>query len=44
MSLFLAGVPLWLGALLVVILPTLASMCGPILVRRRFRSNRTLVR
>jgi hypothetical protein len=39
-SLFLAGVPLWLGALLVVILPTLVAMCGPILVRRRFSLER----
>ncbi len=40
MSLFLAGVPLWLGALLIVILPTLLAMCGPILVRRRFGLER----
>ena len=40
MSLFLAGVPVWLGALLVVILPTLLAMCGPILVRRRFSLER----
>ncbi len=40
MSLFLAGVPVWLGALLVVILPTLVAMCGPLLVRRRFTLER----
>jgi hypothetical protein len=39
-SLFLAGVPLWLGAFLIVILPTLLAMCGPILVRRRFSLDR----
>jgi tryptophan-rich sensory protein len=39
-SLFLAGVPLWLGALLIVILPTLLAMCGPVLVRRRFSLER----
>jgi hypothetical protein len=38
--LFLAGVPLWLGALLIVIIPTLLAMCGPILVRRRFSLER----
>ena len=40
MSLFLAGVPLWLGALLIVILPTALGMCGPVLVRRRFSLER----
>lgn len=40
MSLFLAGVPVWLGALLVVILPTLVAMCGPIVVRRRYSLER----
>ncbi len=35
MSLFLSGCPLWLGSLLLVILPTLAAMSGPILIRRR---------
>ena len=40
MSLFLSGVPLWLGALLIVIIPTLLAMSGPILVRRRFSLER----
>jgi Protein of unknown function (DUF4239) len=34
-SLFLSGCPLWLSAILVVVLPTLVAMCGPILIRRR---------
>ena len=40
MSLFLARLPLWLGALLVVILPTALAMAGPVLVRRRFSLER----
>lgn len=40
MSLFLARLPLWLGALLVVILPTAIAMAGPVLVRRRFSLER----
>ncbi len=36
MSLFLSGLPLWLAFLLLVVLPTLAAMCGPIFMRRRF--------
>jgi predicted membrane chloride channel (bestrophin family) len=32
-SLFLAGCPLWLGTFLLVILPTIAAMCGMVLVR-----------
>jgi Protein of unknown function (DUF4239) len=39
-SLFLAGVPVWLGAFLVVVLPTLLAMGGPVLVRRRFSLER----
>lgn len=35
MSLFLASLPLWLSALLVVVLPSVVAMCGPVLVRRR---------
>jgi uncharacterized protein DUF4239 len=31
---FLTGLPLWLSGLLVVGLPTVLAMCGPILVRR----------
>ncbi len=40
MSLFLSGCPLWLGSLLLVILPTLAAMSGPILIRRRVSLER----
>ncbi len=40
MSLFLSGCPLWLGSLLLVILPTLAAMSGPILIRRRIGLER----
>ena len=40
MSLFLSGLPLWLGALLIVILPTALAMAGPVLVRRRFTLER----
>ena len=40
MSLFLAGLPLWLGALLIVILPTALAMSGPVLVRRRVSLER----
>jgi hypothetical protein len=39
-SLFLSGCPLWLGSLLMVILPTLAAMSGPILIRRRISLER----
>jgi Protein of unknown function (DUF4239) len=39
-SLFLAGLPIWLGALLIVVLPTALAMCGPVLVRRRFTLER----
>jgi hypothetical protein len=39
-SLFLSGCPLWLGSLLLVILPTLAAMSGPILIRRRIGLER----
>ncbi len=35
MSLFLSRCPLWFAAILVVILPTIAAMCGPALIRRR---------
>jgi hypothetical protein len=34
-SLFLAGLPLWVAAILLVVLPTIAAMCGPVLIRRR---------
>jgi len=35
MSLFLAGCPLWVTAILLVILPSIAAMWGLVLVRRR---------
>jgi hypothetical protein len=34
-SLFLSSLPLWLSALLIVVIPSVAAMCGPVLVRRR---------
>jgi hypothetical protein len=34
-SLFLSGLPLWAATMLLVVLPTMAAMCGPILMRRR---------
>ena len=34
MSLFLSGLPLWAQMLVLVVLPTIAAMCGPILLRR----------
>ena len=34
MSLFIAGCPLWLGGLLLVVLPTILAACGVVLVRR----------
>ena len=40
MSRFLASLPLWLAAVLVVVLPTAAAMSGPILIRRRFSLER----
>ncbi len=36
----LASLPLWLGALLIVVLPTALAMCGPLLVRRRVSLER----
>jgi hypothetical protein len=32
--LFLSGLPLWAGILLLVVVPTVIAMCGPVLVRR----------
>jgi hypothetical protein len=39
-SRFLSALPLWLSALLLVVLPTALAMCGPLLVRRRFGLER----
>lgn len=35
MSLFLSGLPLWVAALLLVVIPTIVAMFGPVLIRRR---------
>ena len=35
MPLFLSGLPLWIGAILLVVLPTVAAMCGPVVMRSR---------
>ena len=34
MSLFLSGLPLWITAILLVVIPTIIACCGLILVRR----------
>jgi Na+/melibiose symporter-like transporter len=39
-ALFLSGLPLWAAAILLVVLPTLAAMCGPVLMRRRIGLER----
>src|SRR5262249_21655848 len=39
-SLFLSGLPLWAAAILLVIVPTIAAMCGPVLIRRRIGLER----
>ena len=43
MSLFLSRCPLWFAAILVVVLPTIAAMYGPPLIRRRFALERLTV-
>ncbi len=40
MSLFLSGLPLWAAAILLVVLPTIAAMCGPVLMRHRIGLER----
>jgi len=40
MSLFLSSLPLWLSTLLVIVLPTLVAMAGPVVVRRKFGLRR----
>jgi hypothetical protein len=35
LSFFLSGLPLWAAMSLLVVLPTIAAMCGLILIRRR---------
>jgi hypothetical protein len=39
-SLWLAGLPLWIAAMFLVLLPTAAAMCGPVLIRRRIGLER----
>jgi len=39
-SFFLSGLPVWAAAILLVIAPTIAAMCGPILMRRRVGLDR----
>jgi hypothetical protein len=39
-SLFLSGLPTWAAAILLVIAPTIAAMCGPVLMRRRIGLDR----
>jgi hypothetical protein len=43
MSLFLSRCPLWFAAILVVVLPTIAAMYGPALIRRRVALERLTV-
>src|ERR1700687_6390745 len=40
MSLFLSGLPLWAAAILLVVVPTIAAMYGPVLMRRRIGLER----
>ncbi|HUI21213.1 MAG TPA: DUF4239 domain-containing protein [Methylocella sp.] len=35
-SLFLSGLPLWIAVVVLVALPSMAAMYGPVLIRRRF--------
>lgn len=35
MSLFLSTLPLWIAALILVIIPTILAMCGPAIIRRQ---------
>ncbi len=37
MSQFLSSLPIWLSLLVVVVVPTAAATCGPILIRRRIK-------
>jgi hypothetical protein len=43
MSLFLSRCPLWFTAILVVVLPTIAAMYGPALIRRRVALERLTI-
>jgi hypothetical protein len=43
MSLFLSRCPLWLTAILIVVLPTIAAMYGPALIRRRVALERLTI-
>lgn len=35
MSLYLSGLPLWIAALFLVVVPTVIAMCGPVIIRRK---------
>jgi uncharacterized integral membrane protein len=39
-SLYLSGLPLWIAAILLVVFPTIAAMCGPVLTHRRIGFER----
>ena len=39
-SLFLAELPMWVTAILLVVVPTIAAMCGQVLIRRRIALER----
>ncbi len=43
MTLYLSDMPLWLSVFLVVVLPTLAAMAGPVLVRKWFGLEKLVV-
>jgi hypothetical protein len=40
LSHFLSSVPLWIAAILLVVLPTSTAMCGPVLIRHRIGLER----
>ena len=40
MSLFLSSLPYWVTIIFLIVLPTMAAMYGPVLIRRRIAFNR----
>ena len=40
MSLYLSGLPLWIAATLLVVIPTAIAMCGPVYIRHKVRLER----
>jgi hypothetical protein len=42
MTLFLSSLPLWPEAILLVVIPTIAGMYGPVLLRRRIGLDRLI--